>query len=198
MLGVMATIPAASALYAFGPVVFEGGNYVFGLRPTQVWLKYAIHGLTGAGSSAAGNLTAQLAFGRGRLPQRWRAADWGDVGIAGGTGFFSGGASGWASSSAGTGVMGGLANGVQYLATQLSNRKPINVGALAVSIASGGAAGAFVGPAPRAGEIFDESGMWLDQTVARRLNALADLKSIGWRDFWRSLIGGVIGNVVGH
>ena len=95
----------------------------------------------------------------------------------------------------GTGVIGGFANGVQYLATQLSNRKPIDVGALAVSMASGGVAGAFVGPAPRAGEVFDESGMWLDQTVARRLNALADLRAVSFRDFARSILGGLISNL---
>ena len=195
MLSVMAIIPASSVLYAVGPVAYEGGNYVFGLRPARVWLKYAIHGLIGAGSSASGNLTVQLAFARGNLSQRWRAVDWGDVGIAGGIGFVSGGSSSWSSSRAATSVISGLANGVQYLATQLSNRKPIDLSALTVSIASGGAAGALVGPASRAGGGFDESNMWLDQTEAQGLNALNDLRAISFLDFARSFLGGLVSNL---
>ena len=65
-------------------------------------------------------------------------------------------------------------------------------------ITIGGAVGAYVGPAPRASEVFDESGMWLDPSAARRLNALADLGRISFRDFLRSAFGALLSNWSGE
>ena len=70
-----------------------------------------------------------------------------------------------------------------------------DVDALVANVATGGVVGAYVGPAPRAGEVFDESGMWLDPSTARRLNTLADLRAISLRDFARSFLGGLISNL---
>ncbi len=185
---------AAPAAVIIGPSIVTGAiikNGVAYLAPKVA------HGLIGSGASATGNAIAQAATNEGSLSERITGVDSGDVKIAAGVGFLSGGASTFVSTGGGAAAAGASANTAQYALTQASNGEKISATALLVSAVTGGIVGKIIGPAPSSGEQlqFDTSGLWMDARRAMRLNAKADIGRITKKDFLRSIIGSVFTNL---
>ncbi len=188
----MSASVAAPAAVIIGPSIITGASIKKGVA--YLAPKVA-HGLIGSGSGAAGNAIAQILTEGGTPRERISGIDSGDVLIAGGIGFFSGGASTLVSAKRGAAVAGATANAAQYALIQASNNERVSVGAVVGNFVTGGIAGWVVGPAASSGERFDTSGLWMDAADAIRLNARADIRSIGKGDFVRSLIGGIFSNL---
>lgn len=128
------------------PYVYTFGDPVNLVDPNGRLPVPLVTGIIGSAAGALGSVAMQLWNNRGAgLAAALGCLNWGDVGIAAGTGFLAGAAAPYTAVTW-VGAIGtsALANEVQYVATELSHGNQPQVGGAIWSVATGGAAG-FIG-----------------------------------------------------
>jgi RHS repeat-associated protein len=179
---------------------YVGGDPINRVDPHGTGINL-VSGLVGAAASGLGNIIGQL------LTAPARCFSLGDALIATGTGFVAGFlAPQTAVTRAGAMLLGGTANVVQYVTTQVVSGERLSGGDLALSLAAGAVGGALGGRFPGRPDQFD-AGAWGIRELEERLGvegAAAGLNQAAQRaavvagsNLSRNVLGTVAANLTG-